>query len=88
MKNQASKLLSAAVLLGAMASVTVACKSKKGKPIEKQSGATEISVPFTGKDYETNKETFRENVHIADLKDFDQLIFKKAKKTEPSGRSN
>jgi hypothetical protein len=59
MKNQASKLLSAALLLGAMASITVACKSKKGKPIEKQSGATEISVPFTGKDYETNKEIFR-----------------------------
>ena len=59
MKNQESKLLSAAVILGSMDSVTVACKSKKGKPIEKQSGATEISVPFTGKDYETNKETFR-----------------------------
>ena len=37
---------------------------------------------------QSNKETFRENVHIADLKDFDQLIFKKAKKIEPSGRSN
>jgi hypothetical protein len=59
MKNQVSKLLSAAVLLGAMASVTVACKSKKGTPIEKQTGATEISVPFMGKDYETNKEIFR-----------------------------
>lgn len=58
MKNQVSKLLSAAVLLGAMASVTVACKSKK-TPIQKQTGATEISVPFTGKDYETNKEIFR-----------------------------
>ena len=59
MKINVSKLLSAAVLLGAMASVTVACKSKKGKPIEKQTGAIEISVPFSGKEFQTDKEVFR-----------------------------
>lgn len=59
MKNQVTKLLSAVVLLGGMASVTVACKSKKVTPIEEQTGAKEITVPFSGKDYETNKESFR-----------------------------
>ena len=59
MKNRVSKLLSAALLLSVMASLTVACKSKKGTPIQKQTGATEISVPFSGKDFETNKEIFR-----------------------------
>lgn len=59
MKNQVTKLLSAVVLLGGIASVNVACKSKKVTPIEEQTGAKEISVPFSGKDYETNKENFR-----------------------------
>ncbi len=59
MKTKVSKLLSAAVLLSVMASLTVACKSKKGTPIQTQTGATEITVPFTGKDYETSKEYFR-----------------------------
>lgn len=37
----------------------VACKSKKGTPIEKHTGAVEISVPFSSKDYQSDKENFR-----------------------------
>ncbi len=59
MKKNVTKLLSAAMILGAMSSLTVACKSKKATPIEQQTGATEISVPFSGKEYQTDKETFR-----------------------------
>lgn len=59
MKNQVTKLLSAVLILGAMSSLTVACKSKKATPIQQQTGATEISVPFSGKEFQTDKETFR-----------------------------
>lgn len=59
MKTKITGLLSAAVLLGVLSSVTVACKSKKGTPIEKQTGAVEISVPFSEKDYQSDKEFFR-----------------------------
>ena len=59
MKNKVTKLLSAALLIGAVSSLTVACKSKKATPIEKQTGATEITVPFSGKEFQTDKETFR-----------------------------
>ncbi len=59
MKKKVTKLLSAELLIGAVSSLTVACKSKKATPIEKQTGATEITVPFSGKDFQTDKETFR-----------------------------
>lgn len=49
----------AAILLIAAISLT-ACKSKKAAPsIDKQTGAIEISVPFSTKDYQSDKENFR-----------------------------
>lgn len=38
---------------------TVACKSKKAVPIEKQQGLVEISVPFSGKEYRSDENAFR-----------------------------
>lgn len=51
------KLLALPVL--ALAISTTSCKSKKATPIEKQTGAVEISVPFSGKEYRSNEEYFR-----------------------------
>lgn len=45
--------------LAAVVSLTPACKSKKGTPIEKQTGAIEITVPFSSKEYQSDKESFR-----------------------------
>lgn len=36
-----------------------ACKSKKGTPIEQQTGAIEIAVPFSTKEFQSDKENFR-----------------------------
>jgi hypothetical protein len=55
-------ILKSTLALAAMAAVvglTPACKSKKGTPIEKQTGAVEISVPFSSKEYQSDKENFR-----------------------------
>jgi hypothetical protein len=35
------------------------CKSKKGTPIEKQNGSVEIAVPFSSKEFQSDKENFR-----------------------------
>jgi len=51
------KLLALPVL--ALAISTTSCKSKKATPIEKQTGAVEISVPFSGKEFRSNEEYFR-----------------------------
>jgi len=59
MKTTMNKVLSAAILLTGIASVSVSCKSKKATPIEQQTGAVEISVPFSGKEFQTDKENFR-----------------------------
>ncbi len=45
--------------LAAVVGLTPACKSKKGTPIEKQTGAIEIAVPFSTKEYQSDKENFR-----------------------------
>lgn len=45
--------------LASVVSLTPACKSKKGTPIEKQTGAVEIAVPFSSKEYQSDKENFR-----------------------------
>jgi len=37
----------------------ISCKSKKGTPIEKETGAKEISVPFSSKEYSTDQDFFR-----------------------------
>ena len=59
MKNPITRLLSAAVILALASGLITSCKSKKGTPIEKQTGAIEISVPFSTKEYQSDKENFR-----------------------------
>jgi hypothetical protein len=54
-----TKSIAALVAVAAVTSITPACKSKKGTPIEKQTGAVEISVPFSTKEYQSDKENFR-----------------------------
>jgi predicted NAD-dependent protein-ADP-ribosyltransferase YbiA (DUF1768 family) len=60
MKTNNIRLLSAAFLITAIAAVSVSCKSKKQAPsLQSQTGAVEISVPFTGKEFQSDKEYFR-----------------------------
>ena len=42
----------------AIMALTTGCKSKK-KPIQKETGAVEISVPFSSKEYRSDENTFR-----------------------------
>jgi hypothetical protein len=42
-----------------IASIITSCKSKKGTPVEKQTGAIEIAVPFSTSAYQSDKENFR-----------------------------
>jgi hypothetical protein len=35
------------------------CKSKKSTPVQKETGAVEISVPFSGKEYRSDENNFR-----------------------------
>lgn len=59
MKKTISKIV-AAVLIFALAVASVSsCKSKKGTPIEKETGAKEISVPFSSKEFQSDKDNFR-----------------------------
>lgn len=48
------------LLIPAIALLTVAgCKGKKKTPIQKETGATEISVPFSSKEYRSDADYFR-----------------------------
>jgi hypothetical protein len=48
------------ILIPALAALTLAgCKSKKSTPIQKETGAVEISVPFSGKEYRSDEDHFR-----------------------------
>ncbi|MCE3259988.1 MAG: hypothetical protein K0S12_1629 [Bacteroidetes bacterium] len=48
------------LLIPALALLTIAgCKSKKGTPIQKETGAVEISVPFSGKEYRSDENAYR-----------------------------
>ena len=48
------------LLVPALAMMTlVGCKSKKATPVEKESGAKEISVPFSSKEYKTDEDFYR-----------------------------
>jgi len=59
MKKTISKIVTAVLIFAlAMASVS-SCKSKKGTPIEKETGAKEISVPFSSKEFQSDKDNFR-----------------------------
>lgn len=59
MKNQITRLIVPAVLFALLSTSVISCKSKKGTPIEKQTGATEISVPYSTKEYQSDKDNFR-----------------------------
>ncbi len=49
-----------ALLIGVLALSLSSCKSKKNvTPIEKSTGAVEISVPFSSKEYYSDKDNFR-----------------------------
>lgn len=39
--------------------VAVSCKSKKATPIQKETGAKEIALPFSSKEYRTDEDFFR-----------------------------
>lgn len=52
----ASKLL----LIPAIAVLAITgCKSKKSTPVQKETGAVEITVPFSSKEYRSNEDYFR-----------------------------
>lgn len=59
MNTNKSKLILSAVLIGAVAIGMQSCKTKKAPSIEQTNGAVEISVPFSGKEYSSDKENFR-----------------------------
>jgi len=39
--------------------IVTSCKSKKAIPVQKETGAVEISVPFSGKEYRSDENNFR-----------------------------
>lgn len=48
------------LLVPAIAALTVAgCKSKKTTPVQKETGAVEITVPFSSKEYRSDENNFR-----------------------------
>ena len=48
------------LLIPAIAAITLgSCKSKKSTPIQKQTGAVEISVPFSSKEFRSDENYFR-----------------------------
>jgi hypothetical protein len=52
-------IYSGVLALAIATSITTSCKSKKGKPIDKQTGAIEIAVPFSTSAFQSDKENFR-----------------------------
>lgn len=59
MKTVVNKLILSAAIIGSVAGMQ-SCKSKKAAPsIETQTGAVEISVPFSTSEYQSDKENFR-----------------------------
>lgn len=56
----AQGLIRSALLIGVLALSLSSCKSKKNvTPIEKSTGAVEITVPFSSKEYYSDKDNFR-----------------------------
>lgn len=48
------------LLIPAIAVLTLAgCKSKKGTPVQKETGAVEITLPFSTKEYRSDEDHFR-----------------------------
>ncbi len=60
MKSNVRSLIRSGAILAAFVIALAACKSKKNvTPIEKSTGAVEISVPFSSKEFYSDKENFR-----------------------------
>jgi hypothetical protein len=59
MKTSKTRILLAMAIIALAIASTSSCKSKKGTPIEKETGAREISVPFSTKEFQSDKEFFR-----------------------------
>jgi hypothetical protein len=60
MKMIVQGLIRSALLIGVLALSLSSCKSKKvATPIEKSTGAVEITVPFSSKEYYSDKDNFR-----------------------------
>lgn len=61
MKASMRGLIRSGAILGSFVIAFAACKSKKNAvtPIDKSTGAVEISVPFSSKEYYSDKENFR-----------------------------
>lgn len=65
------------------------CKSKKPKTVEKETGAVEISVPFSGKEFRSDNENFRAKQvgKSPDLATAKKIAFQNAK-AEMAGNIN
>lgn len=60
MKMIVQGLIRSALLIGVLALSLSSCKSKKNvTPIEKSTGAVEITVPFSSKEFYSDKDNFR-----------------------------
>lgn len=61
MKTLKQGLIRSAIFMGILAIAAVSCKSKKNKatPIEKSTGAVEITVPFSTSEFFSDKNFFR-----------------------------
>ncbi len=78
------------MLIPAIAGLMLAeCKSKKGTPVQKETGAVEISVPFSGKEYRSDADNFRAKQvgKSPDLATAKKIAFQNAK-AEMAGNIN
>lgn len=85
-----SKTRTQLLLIPALAMLTLAgCKSKKQTPVQKETGAVEISVPFSGKEYRSDENNFRakQTGKSPDLATAKKIAFQNAK-AEMAGNIN
>jgi len=85
-----SKKTTQLLLIPALALLTLAgCKSKKQTPVQKDTGAVEISVPFSGKEYRSDENNFRakQTGKSPDLATAKKIAFQNAK-AEMAGNIN
>ena len=57
MKNMKIITLTSITLL--TVTIAISCKSKKAVSVQKETGAIEISVPFSGREYRSDENNFR-----------------------------
>ncbi len=78
------------LLIPAVAALALtACKSKKGTPVQKETGAVEISVPFSSKEFRSDENTFRAKQvgKSPDISTAKKIAFQNAK-SEMAGNIN